>query len=337
MDSQAESEIDRAAAVLKSGGLVAFPTETVYGIGGDATNAATVARIFAVKGRPGTNPLIVHVADAGVARRYVSGWPESAERLAQIFWPGPLTLVLPKGELVVPAVTAGLGTVGIRCPDHPVALELLRKFGGAVAAPSANRSNRISPTTAEHVRREFGEQIDMILDGGACRVGIESTVIDLTSRRPAILRPGAVSREQLEDVLGPVDFSADVPDHSKPATSPGRQAVHYSPATPAYRFGESDLGRLENLFSPRLGRTAVFLIIAGTELARGIREWITPARVMEMPAAAEDYARRLYAALHEADDGRADVILVQEPPIGPQWEAVRDRVSKATRPAAEAR
>src|SRR5271170_4403605 len=171
------AEIERAVEILRSGGLVAFATETVYGLGADATNARAVAKIFSIKGRPTTNPLIVHVADVSVAKRYVTAWPESAERLARAFWPGPLTMVLPKSEAIVPAVTAGLPTVAIRCPDHPIALALLKKFSGPIAAPSANRSNRISPTTADHVRREFGNDVDLILDGGDCRVGIESTVV----------------------------------------------------------------------------------------------------------------------------------------------------------------
>jgi L-threonylcarbamoyladenylate synthase len=202
--SPGSTDTGAAAAVLRRGGLVAFPTETVYGLGADATNADAVTKIFAAKGRPSTNPLIVHVADAAVARRYATAWPPAAAQLADRFWPGPLTLVLPKAPDIVPAVTAGLNTVGLRVPDHPVALQLLREFGGAVAAPSANRSNRVSPTTADHVREELGDAVDLVLDGGPCRVGIESTVLDLTTERPTILRPGGLSREQIEAVVGPV-------------------------------------------------------------------------------------------------------------------------------------
>src|SRR4051812_1359954 len=188
--SPGSNDIRRAAQVLRSGGLVAFPTETVYGLGADATNADAVAKIFAAKGRPSTNPLIVHVADAATARRYATDWPVAASRLAERFWPGPLTLVLPKAMSIVSAVTAGLGTVGLRVPNHPLALQLLQDFSGPVAAPSANRSNRVSPTTAQHVRDELGDSVDVILDGGPCAVGIESTVIDLTTApRPTLLRP----------------------------------------------------------------------------------------------------------------------------------------------------
>jgi len=328
------AEIERAVEILRSGGLVAFATETVYGLGADATNARAVDKIFSVKGRPPTNPLIVHVADVSVARRYVTAWPESAEHLARAFWPGPLTMVLPKYQTIVPAVTAGLPTVAIRCPDHPIALALLKKFSGPIAAPSANRSNRISPTTADHVRRELGDDVDLILDGGDCRVGIESTVVDLTSSRPAILRPGAIGRERLEQLLGPIDFTPAT-DHSAPAASPGRLPVHYAPTAPAFRFTNSDLARLQNLLSSRLGRSTVFLIIEGTELAAQLRQWTNSGTIIEMPASADDYARRLYAAFHEADDRRPDAIWVQQPPDQPQWDAVKDRLSRATRPASQ--
>jgi L-threonylcarbamoyladenylate synthase len=330
-----KAEIERAVEILRDGGLVAFATETVYGLGADATNAQAVAKIFAAKGRPPVNPLIVHVGDVSQAKQYVTAWPESAERLAHAFWPGPLTLVLPKSERIVPAVTAGLKTVGIRCPDHPIALQLLREFAGPVAAPSANRSNRVSPTTAEHVRRELGDSVDLILDGGECRVGIESTVVDLTSSHPAILRPGAIGLDQLEQLIGPVDFRTDG-DPSKPALSPGRQPVHYAPVTPAFRFSQADVGHLRNLFSSPLGRSTVFLIIGGTELARQLREWTDPGAIIEMPAGTDGYARRLYAALREADDRNPGAIWVQQPPDEIQWDAVRDRVCRATRPASEA-
>src|SRR5947207_9629696 len=184
--------IGKAVEILRAGGLVAFPTETVYGLGADATNAEAVAKIFAAKGRPATNPLIVHVADVDTARRFAASWPLAASHLAEQFWPGPLTLVLPRSPAIVPAVSAGLRTVGLRVPNHPLALQLLQQFGGPVAAPSANRSNRVSPTTAQHVRDELGDAVDLVLDGGPCAVGIESTVLDLTGDRPAILRPGGV-------------------------------------------------------------------------------------------------------------------------------------------------
>src|SRR3954468_3925357 len=195
----------RAVQILRSGGLVAFPTETVYGLGADATNAAAGEKIFHVKGRPLTNPLICHVADEDVARRYVTVWPRAAQALVDRFWPGPLTVVLPKTDAIAANVTAGLGSVGLRAPDHLLTLEMLRAFDGPVAGPSANRSTHVSPTTAQHVRDEFGDAIDLILDGGPCAVGIESTVLDLSADHPRILRPGGVSRASIEEVIGTVD------------------------------------------------------------------------------------------------------------------------------------
>ena len=184
--------IVRAAAIVRSGGLVAFPTETVYGLGADATNADAVAKIFTVKGRPPTNPLICHIADEEMAKRYATIWPLAASRIAQRFWPGPITIVVPKQPTIVDSVTAGLPTVGLRAPAHELTLQLIRVFDGPIAGPSANRSNHVSPTTAQHVRDEFADAIDMILDGGPCEVGIESTVLDLSTPRPTILRPGAI-------------------------------------------------------------------------------------------------------------------------------------------------
>ena len=184
--------IVRAAAIVRSGGLVAFPTETAYGLGADATNADAVAKIFTVKGRPPTNPLICHIADEEMAKRYATIWPLAASRIAQRFWPGPITIVVPKQPTIVDSVTAGLPTVGLRAPAHELTLQLIRVFDGPIAGPSANRSNHVSPTTAQHVRDEFADAIDMILDGGPCEVGIESTVLDLSTPRPTILRPGAI-------------------------------------------------------------------------------------------------------------------------------------------------
>lgn len=326
-------EIDRAVEILRSGRLVAFPTETVYGLGADATSTPAIQRIFAAKGRPSTNPLIVHIAGIRGARRYVTAWPETADQLARRFWPGPLTLVLPKSKEIVPEVTARLETVGIRCPDHPLAQQLLTRFGGPIAAPSANRSSRISPTTAEHVRAELGDKVDLILDGGPSRVGIESTVVDLASDAPAILRPGAISREQIEAIIGPIAFRNLSILQDQPSRSPGQLAVHYSPSTPAYRFGEKDCERFSTLFADNLGTKAIFVIIAGTGLAARLQKWTTPESTIEMPDGAEEYARLLYSALHAADRRGGSVIWIQEPPDEPSWYAVRDRIFRATRRA----
>src|SRR3954452_8789577 len=230
-------DAQHAVAVLQRGGLVAFPTETVYGLGADATSAAAVEKIFHVKGRPLTNPLICHVADEDVARRYVTVWPRAAQALVDRFWPGPLTVVLPKTYGIAANVTAGLGSVGLRAPDHLLTLEMLRAFDGPVAGPSANRSTHVSPTTAQHVRDELGDAIDLILDGGPSAVGIESTVLDLCTDRPSILRPGGVSRAAIEEVIGPVVVANTVvAEVTTPLSAPGQHAKHYAPRTPAFRF-----------------------------------------------------------------------------------------------------
>ena len=225
--------IEQAAELLRHGKLVAFPTETVYGIGANALDEAAVRRIFEVKGRPSTSPLIVHVDSLEMARRVVAVWPTAAETLARRFWPGPLTLVLPKQPTVPDVVTAGLPTVGVRAPAHPVALELIRRSGVPVAAPSANRFTELSPTTAEHVRRSLGGSVDLILDGGPAQVGIESTVLSLAGAQPVLLRPGMVSPAQIEELIGPVTLGGRIEDQSASAhASPGLHRRHYSPRTP---------------------------------------------------------------------------------------------------------
>ncbi|MFP5503974.1 MAG: L-threonylcarbamoyladenylate synthase, partial [Candidatus Sericytochromatia bacterium] len=219
-----------AAALLRAGALVAFPTETVYGLGANALDPAAVAKIFEAKGRPATNPLIAHVADAAMARQVVASWPESAQKLADAFWPGPLTLVLPKRPEVPDAVTAGLGSVGVRVPAHPVALALIREAGVPVAAPSANPYMAVSPTRAEHVARGLGDKVAMILDGGPAEVGLESTVLDLTRPVPTVLRPGGLPIARLREVLGEVDLLGHLaPEGDVPLPSPGLARRHYAP------------------------------------------------------------------------------------------------------------
>jgi L-threonylcarbamoyladenylate synthase len=310
--------IERACEILRRGGVVAFPTETVYGLGADATNAAAVRRVFEVKGRPPTNPLIVHVSDASVARRYAAVWPAAADALADRFWPGPLTLVLPKSEQIVAEATAGRDSVGLRVPNHPLALEMLRAFDGAVAAPSANRSNRVSPTTTQHVRDELGNAVDLILDGGPCDVGIESTVLDLTGQRPRILRPGHVSREQIEAVIGTVEMFSGAVAATTAAASPGLQERHYSPHTPAYRYD----GQVQ--VTPGSGVIVLGLFYRRRQLGN--------AMFIEMPPDPAEYGRHLYEALRELDAMGLERILVQMPPEEPVWIAVRDRLMRATRP-----
>jgi L-threonylcarbamoyladenylate synthase len=326
-----EPDISGAVARLRAGGIVAFATETVYGLGADATNANAVKKIFVAKGRPLTNPLIVHVADATIAKRYAAGWPDEAEKLAAAFWPGPLTLVVPRGREIVNEVSAGLETVGLRSPDHPLALRLLREFDGPIAAPSANRSNHISPTTAEHVRSEFGSSVDLILDGGPCRVGIESTVIDLSTPEPIILRPGQVTREQIERCIGPVKVFAGNITADSSARSPGQQELHYAPRAPAFGFEESDARSFIQWRQRHPLERCVILIIEGSMARSEFERSTSPIqRLIFMPADATEYARRLYSTLRAADESNPAGIWIELPPDRPAWAAVRDRIRRAT-------
>jgi L-threonylcarbamoyladenylate synthase len=304
--------IRAAADVLRAGGLVAFPTETVYGLGADALSPAAVARIYEAKGRPSYNPLIVHAADAEAARALAARWPAEAELLAAAFWPGPLTLILPRAASIPAAVTAGLPDVALRVPAHPVARALLAAAGIPVAAPSANRSTELSPTTAEHVVRSLGERVDVVVDGGPCAVGIESTVITLSSAVPTILRPGSVSADQLRAVIGEVAAGGAKAGGALP--SPGMMDRHYAPRATLRVFDEGTVPS---------GRTAVLVIDA---------ERHPEGDVVRMPPDAAAYAARLYAALHEMDDLGYDTVLVQQVPDGPEWAGVRDRLRRAAHP-----
>jgi L-threonylcarbamoyladenylate synthase len=285
--------LTKAAHLLRAGRLVAFPTETVYGLGANALDPAAVQRIFDAKGRPLTSPLIVHVESIAAARELALEWPEAAQQLAERFWPGPLTIIVPKKQLVPGIVTAGLPSVGLRMPAHPLALELLREVQLPLAAPSANRFTELSPTTAEHVRSGLGDAVDLILDGGPCTVGIESTVVSLAGPIPRILRPGIVSRPEIEATIGSVESGAG-------AESPGQHPKHYSP------------------------RTRIVLGDPPTE-GRGIRLDRT-----NMPLDPAAYAERIYRTLHELDARHYDWISVELPPDTPEWAGVRDRIQRAT-------
>jgi L-threonylcarbamoyladenylate synthase len=308
-----------AAAVLHRGGLVAFPTETVYGLGAHAGNADAVRRLFAAKGRPATNPVIVHVAEVSGVPGVASAWPEAAELLAQRFWPGPLTLVLPRGPLVTEEVSGGGPTVAVRIPDHPVAQALLRASALPVAAPSANPSTHLSPTTAAHVLESLAGQIDLILDGGPATGGLESTVVDVTGTPPRLLRPGLIAVADLEALVGPL--AGPLPRApNQPARSPGQLARHYAPRTP-----------LELSATP--GRRVAELCSLGQRV--GWLDWSSPvnpprtAVVVVLPADPAGTAARLYQALHQLDAAGLDRIVVARPPAGPEWLAVRDRLERA--------
>ena len=313
--------IARAAEVLRGGGLVAFPTETVYGLGANALDARAVARIFEAKGRPAFNPLIVHAADVAAARTLVSHWPRSAAALAERFWPGPLTLVLPRAASIADIVTGGLDDVAVRVPAHPVALALLRASGLPIAAPSANRSNEISPTTADHVVKALGDRVAMVLDGGPTTVGIESTVVDLAGERPRLLRPGMVTARELEAVVGALDESA-APAGAAPR-APGQLARHYAPRARLV-ICRSDDGR-RVLEASEVRPTGAIVVTSS--------HW--PADHIEaMPADPAGYAARLYAALHALDDAGCRLIVAEALPDAPGWRAVQDRLARAAHPGA---
>lgn len=319
-----DDDIVIAAAMLRKGGVVAFPTETVYGLGADALNAAAVARIFTLKGRPSNHPLIVHLAAAAQLDQWARDIPTLAYELAARFWPGPLTLILKRAAQVPDSVTGGQDTVGLRVPNHPVALELLQKFGGGIAAPSANRFGRISPTDKEHVRAELGNAVDMILDGGPCRVGLESTIVSLVDDQPVILRPGGISRVALAEILG--KGIAMNTDNMPAPRAPGTLEKHYSPRTP-----------LRIVPTARLFTEVSALIVFGQRvgilelerepsklpfLERGVFRY-------SMPNTPEAYAQRLYATLRQADDAQMDYLIVEQVPDSEEWLAVNDRLHRA--------
>jgi len=306
-----EDGIKHAAELLRIGKLVAFPTETVYGLGTNALDAQAVARIFEVKGRPKTSPVIVHVSNLEMVGRVALSWPAKARTLAERFWPGPLTLVVPKTTEVPDIVTAGLPTVGVRMPSHSVALALIEAAQVPIAAPSANRFTQISPTTAEHVRQGLGDRVDYILDGGPCEVGIESTVLSLAREVPILLRPGGISRKQIEELIGAIGQADHEPTGAHP--SPGMHPRHYSPHTALY-LGHD--GRV-----PRQGAGA-YLQIRYPPLS-AVR------KVVAMPNNAAEYAARLYSVLHALDAHGYDWIAVEAPAPEAEWEGVLDRLRRA--------
>lgn len=327
--SVSQEQIDQAVAALRAGQLVAFPTETVYGLGADASNEAAVRRLFAAKGRPADHPVIVHLAEPAALDQWAARVPEEARRLAQHFWPGPLTLILPRAAHVLDVVTGGQASVGLRVPDHPVALALLRAFGrsrrGGLVAPSANRFGRISPTRAEHVRAEFTDEVALVLDGGPCRVGLESTIVDLSGAQPMLLRPGQLSPEAIAAVLGQPLAMPSARPSAQTTRAPGMLASHYAPRTPL-------------LLSPSEQLTADLarLIAGGERIAVLARRPQPPdmavLRWQRAPADADSYARQLYSSLRELDALNATRIVVEAAPDEPAWLAVRDRLRRAATP-----
>jgi len=327
-----QSQIEAAAAILRKGGVVAIPTETVYGLAADASNADAVKRIFAIKGRPADHPLIVHIADESQLRHWAREVPKSAKLLARQFWPGPLTLILPRSQHVSDVITGGQDTVGLRVPDHPVAFALLRAMGpnGALAAPSANRYGRISPTTAEHVIEELGDKVDMILDGGPCKVGLESTIVSCIGDDVTVLRPGGIPIPAIEEVL---QHKVEVLDSTTAKIRvSGSLLSHYAPLTP-----------LEILPRETLWQRACELEKQGMRVAT--LEWSAPDAVhypntvhsdhagivrTTMPANPVSYGKLLYATLRQLDNEHVDRLLAEAPPEATAWMAVADRLRRAS-------
>jgi len=293
----------RAARILREGGIVALPTETVYGLAANALDAAAVARVFRIKGRPLTHPLIVHLADVSLIAQWAARVPDAALQLAEQFWPGPLTLILPKTAMVPLSVTGGQQSVGLRVPSHPLALAVLREFGGGIAAPSANRYGAVSPTTAEHVRRDLGDEVDLILDGGPCVVGVESTIVSLMEAHPIILRPGGVTREAIEDVLG---HSVSV-TQARSTRVPGQVDTHYAPRA-AVRLLRAD----------EVEAQASLLRSQGHHVRIFSKEDVAP--------------MALFASLRRADDEGVDVILATLEHETGMGLAIADRLRKAAAP-----
>jgi L-threonylcarbamoyladenylate synthase len=321
LDGLDAAAIAQAAALIAAGELVAFPTETVYGLGARADRDDAVAKIFALKGRPSGHPLIVHVADPAGANRFAATIPAVAARLVDAFWPGPLTVIVARRPGVADAAAAGQGTIGLRCPAHPVAHALLAKAAEAevfgIAAPSANRFGRISPTTAAHVVEEFGEALP-VLDGGAARIGIESAIVDCSSGRPVLLRPGVLTRERIEEAAGE---SLHAADEASPR-APGTFAAHYAPAAKLRLMSTAMLQTALQMLGGEPLRLAVY--------SRSIPSGVAPGVVhRRMPARPEQAAHELFSILRELDRDGVPLIWVEEPPPGPEWDGVRDRLSRA--------
>ena len=323
-----DAAVKRAATLLRAGEVVALPTETVYGLAANALDGAAVGKIFEIKGRPAHNPIIVHVADVAMARRCVAEWPEAAERLAAAFWPGPLTLVLPRAELIPDIVTAGGATVGVRWPSHPFIQAVIRECGFPLAAPSANPSNGVSPTNAAHVLERLGQNISLIVDGGQSQVGIESTVVDLSVTPVRVLRPGMIHAESLLAVLSEAGIRGVEPEARSehgPLRSPGQLKKHYSPKARLVVLDWKDDAELYSHISKLNASPSSTHVIAHSRIPSGAGL----GGVSVIPHDAEAYARAIYAELHRCDAEGAQWIVVEALPVGAAWQAIADRLRRA--------
>jgi len=319
-NTQAIPDLSQALDLLRAGELVGIPTETVYGLAADASQPNAVAKIFTAKGRPNDHPVIVHIAGVEQLKDWAQNIPEAAYKLAHAFWPGPLTLILERQTHVSDSVTGGQNTVGLRAPAHPITHELLRQFGGGLAAPSANQFGHVSPTTAEHVRHEFTtDQLKLILDGGACHVGVESTIVSLVGGVAKLLRPGGISRAAIESVLGtPIEHHTDQASAQQRVS--GLLDSHYAPRTPLL-----------------LGSLTALLRIAAQEQAAGKKVVLLTQQENsenhypqhQMPANPTTYAQEIYATLRRLDQDKFDLLLLETPPQGAEWLAIHDRLNRA--------
>lgn len=316
--------VQRAVVLLRAGHVVALPTETVYGLAANALDAKAVARIYEIKGRPAHNPIIVHVASVAMAKRCVIQWPPLADKFAKAFWPGPLTMVLPRAEQIPDNVTAGGETVGVRWPSHPFIQEVIRACDFPLAAPSANLSNQISPTNAGHVAKQLDGKISLIVDGGQAQVGIESTVVDLTANPPRLLRPGMIHEQSLLAVTE--QLALGVRENGEILKSPGQLQKHYAPKAKLVVLKWQDEADLNAQLSVIHSRQSQPHVIAHTH----IPSQTGFGRVSVIPHDAEAFARALYAELHQCDELGAELIVVEAPPESSEWRAIADRLKRAS-------
>lgn len=313
--------IQHAVKLLKAGKLVAIPTETVYGLAADANNPKAIAKIFKAKGRPSSHPLIVHISSDKELKNWAIDIPKVAYKLTKKFWPGPLTLILKKAPHVASIITGGQNTVAIRCPNHPLTQTLLKAFKSGLVAPSANRFGHVSPTTAEHVKSDLGKKVDYILNGGPCKIGIESTILDLTVDPPNILRPGMISAKALSQVL-----KKRISFYDSKTRAPGSLPKHYSPKTPAILVKSKEI-----ISSINQAKRKKIVVLARKEMPKLIRESFKKMQWFVLPKTPNDYAQTLYEKLREADRFKYDLIMIEDVPNKPEWVAIKDRLNRATK------